>query len=91
VNGDDPDYEALKDRWERARPRTYTPAEFQRLLERRCPASARSAQLMTWSPASTITGMRSINGSNHASNGARRVLPTRTQPTIGAGSPRADM
>jgi hypothetical protein len=27
VTGDDPDYEALKDRWERARPRTYTCAE----------------------------------------------------------------
>jgi hypothetical protein len=35
VNGDDPDYEALKDRWERARPHTYTCAELERLLERR--------------------------------------------------------
>jgi hypothetical protein len=35
VTGDDPDYEALKDRWERVRPRTYTCAEFERLLERR--------------------------------------------------------
>ena len=35
VTGDDPDYEALKDRWERARPRTYTCAELERLLERR--------------------------------------------------------
>ncbi len=35
MTGDDADYGALKDRWERARPRTYTCAELERLLERR--------------------------------------------------------